>query len=325
MKVEGEVMKQNSLVSIIIPVYNSEKYIKKCLDSIINQTYKNLEVITINDGSTDDSLKILESYKKKFTVVKVYSQENSGIAKTRNKGIELASGKYLMFIDNDDFIDEKYVETFVKTIELQQADIVVGGYKRVDSKNKIIFHNKPKNNDWSKYTIIAPWAKIYKKSIIKKVGALFLDYGIGEDVYFNLNLYSKGLKIVTIDYEGYNWFFNDLSVSNTTHKGLKAEIDLTYLLNKIIAFNKNNKESDFFNYFIYRLCLYYLLESGRYSEKKVFNKEYLKLNDWLKSNIKDKIKIPTEENLKIKICMILFKFMQKLKLIRLFSFIYCKG
>lgn len=316
----------NSLVSIIIPVYNSKKYIKKCLDSILCQTYKNIEIIAINDGSTDESLSILETYEKKTNIINVYTQENSGIAKTRNRGIKLAKGKYIMFIDNDDFIDEDYVEVFVNTIESNNADIVVGGYKRVNTNNKILFNNQPKNNKWSKYTIIAPWAKIYRKSVIEEVGALFLDYVIGEDVYFNLNLYSKGLNIVTIDYEGYNWFYNDLSVSNTKHKGLKEDVDLTYLLDKVISFNKNNnKEEDYFNYFLYRLSIYYLLESGKYSNKEVFYKEYVKLNSWLKLNIDKKIKMPSSENFKVKLCMILFKFMDKFKLIKLFSWIYCRS
>lgn len=319
-------MKKNNLVSIVIPVYNSEKYIAKCLDSIINQTYKDIEIIAIDDGSSDSSLNILREYEEKFDFIKVFSQKNSGIAKTRNKGIDLSKGDYLMFIDNDDYIDSYYVEIFVNTIQKRRADIVIGGYKRVNTNNKVLFHNKPKNNNWSKYTIIAPWSKIYKKEVITKVGASFLDYGIGEDVYFNLKLFSSNLNIVTIDYEGYNWFYNDKSVSNTKHKGLKKEIDLTILLDKIIPFNSiKNKEYELYNYFVYRLCLYYLLESGKYSNRNDFVIEYSKLNKWLKENIKTKIHIPKEESFKIKMCVFLFRIIDKFKLINLFSLIYCRG
>ena len=104
-------------VSIIIPVYNSEKYISKCLDSVLNQTYKNIEILVINDGSKDNSIDILREYEKKDDRIVVIDKENEGVAKTRNQGIKKATGDYIMFIDNDDFIDEDYVETYLKNTD----------------------------------------------------------------------------------------------------------------------------------------------------------------------------------------------------------------
>ena len=92
------------LISVIVPVYNVKNYLEKCLDSIINQTYKNLEIILINDGSTDESLDICYMYEKKDKRIKVYNQENHGLSYTRNRGIELARGKYIGFVDSDDVI-----------------------------------------------------------------------------------------------------------------------------------------------------------------------------------------------------------------------------
>ena len=106
----------NDLISVIVPVYNVKNYLEKCLDSIINQTYKNLEIILINDGSTDGSLDICYMYEKKDNRIKVYNQENHGLSYTRNRGIELARGKYIGFVDSDDVISPFMYEFLYKAI-----------------------------------------------------------------------------------------------------------------------------------------------------------------------------------------------------------------
>ncbi|MDD4561400.1 MAG: glycosyltransferase family A protein, partial [Candidatus Dojkabacteria bacterium] len=128
------------MVTIIIPVYNAEKTLKKCLDSILHQTYTKYEVILINDGSKDKSLQIVQEYKEKHPdIFQIYDQENVGPAVTRNSGMQCAKGEYLFFIDCDDYIDEKYIETFVKEIEEKEVDMVIGGYRRVRSDGALIF------------------------------------------------------------------------------------------------------------------------------------------------------------------------------------------
>ena len=107
----------NPEVSIIIPVYNARDSIAKCIDSIINQTFLNFEVILVNDGSTDDTLSVLLKYEHDYENIRVINKRNEGVAVTRNKAIFEAKGKYIMFIDNDDFIDKDYIETFYKEIE----------------------------------------------------------------------------------------------------------------------------------------------------------------------------------------------------------------
>lgn len=317
------------LVSIVIPIYNGEKYIDKCLLSIINQTYKNYEIILIDDESNDDSLKIMTKYSKKYSFVKIFKQKNTGQAIARNRGIEYSNGDYIMFIDQDDYIDVDYIEKFVNYISKNDYDMVVGGYRRINQDKKILFSvvNNKDNNDWYKYTVMAPWAKIYKRSVFIDFDAKFLDYNIGEDVYFSLGLYSKNLKVGNLNYIGYNWYYNDSSISNTLHKGLQDSVDLVYLLDELIKFNTvNNAEVDYFNYFIFRFCIYYLLTSGRYSNSLDFKKEYLKLKKWIIKNDIVNVKIPKMEKLKIKLCIVFFKFMfNKIKLLDLFCKIYCKG
>ena len=120
-------------ISIVVPIYNAEKYLNKCLDSLINQTKKELEFILINDGSTDNSEKIITSYHDKR--IKYFKNKNQGIGKTRNFGIEKATGKYLMFLDSDDYLAEETCELLYQKAEKRQADLIVFDYYRVEKNN----------------------------------------------------------------------------------------------------------------------------------------------------------------------------------------------
>lgn len=311
-------------VSIIIPVYNSEKYISKCLDSILNQTYKNIEILVINDGSKDNSIDILRDYEKKDDRIVVIDKENEGVAKTRNQGIKKATGDYIMFIDNDDFIDEDYVETYLKNTDY---DIVIGSYKRTDINDKILFkYNLDEKSIWSKYVVLAPWAKLYKKDFLIKNNIEFLNYGIGEDVYFNLLCYSKTNNIKVINDFKYNWFYNNESVSNTKQRGLKKTVDITVLLNNLLTFVDLNSEYN--KYFLERYIYWYLLFSGKQASKGDFTEQYNNYIKWLNDNkIKSNIKplFLKGEPFKIKLVVIIFRMIRKLHLIKLFSKVYCKG
>ena len=152
-------------VSIVLPVYNAQEYLKRCLDSIFEQNYNNFELIAIDDGSRDNSWEILTDYQNKFSdKMKTIKQENMGVSKTRNKGIDLATGKYLLFVDNDDYFDSNYIGTFVSEIEKGDLDVVIGGYKRPNSNNKIVDQVILEDCEYSKFKIVAAWAKIYRKS-----------------------------------------------------------------------------------------------------------------------------------------------------------------
>jgi len=119
------------LVSVIVPVYNVEKYLKKCVDSILSQSYQNIEVILINDGSLDGSGEICEAYAKKDERIKYITQNNSGLGKTRNRGIEEASGKYLLFVDSDDYIENTMIEKLYHNITESHADVASCGVYNV--------------------------------------------------------------------------------------------------------------------------------------------------------------------------------------------------
>lgn len=314
-------------VSIIVPVYNAENTIERCVESILKQSYKNYELILIDDGSKDSSLKILNKYKNKKNVI-IIAQKNIGVSLTRNKGIKTATGDYIMFIDNDDFIDYDYIEKHINEIVKTNSDVVISGYRRVDLNNKVLYEERLKNTYWSRYIIITPWAKMFKKEFLIKHNIEFLDYVIGEDVYFNLKLYSFSPKVSIINYVGYNWFYNNLSVSNTKHKGLNKNVDNLFLLNNILKCYKVVDE--YLSYYFVKYYIWYLLYSGKDSNTKDFMIEYKRIKKWyLENNISLKFspfsrKIDGEP-FKNRLVVFAFIFLEKIHLIGLFSKLYCKG
>jgi len=218
----------NRLVSIIIPIYNAEKYLEQCLDSVVNQTYKNLEIICINDGSKDDSLEILKKYTDNDNRIVMVNQDNHGISYTRNKGIETAKGDFLVFVDSDDWIDLNTVEIALDEAENNNADIVMWPYvkeheassikKVIYQEDRIIFDNfeslkkvhvslfgpvnealsRPENID----AISSVWGKLYRTEIVRNSFALFHDLneiGTFEDGLFNATVFNYAKRIAYIN------------------------------------------------------------------------------------------------------------------------------
>ena len=314
-------------ISVIIPVYNAQDGIKRCVDSLLNQSFKNLEIILLNDGSKDNSLNILKEYELKYSFVRVIDKQNEGVAVTRNKGILLAEGEYTMFMDNDDFVDSDYIETFYQAIHEKNLDLVIGGYKRVNQDNQIIFSQDIQQSEWSKYIIMAPWAKIYRTEFLKTNDLEFFDYGIGEDIIFNLAAYKTTDKIGLLDYKGYNWYYNNKSISNTSQRGFSPKIDILVLFSKILELGK---PSELEVYYLKRYYVWYLLFSGRTSSNQEFIHQYIRIKEWLKENklistISPLSKKVQGERFQTKISLIVFLSLEKLRLVPLFAKIYCKG
>ena len=314
-------------ISVIIPVYNAQDGIKRCVDSLLNQSFKNFEIILLNDGSKDNSLNILKEYELKYSFVRVIDKQNEGVAVTRNKGILLAEGEYTMFMDNDDFVDSDYIETFYQAIHEKNLDLVIGGYKRVNQDNQIIFSQDIQQSEWSKYIIMAPWAKIYRTEFLKTNNLEFFDYGIGEDIIFNLAAYKTTDKIGLLDYKGYNWYYNNQSISNTSQRGFSPEIDILVLFSKILELGK---PSELVVYYLKRYYVWYLLFSGKSSSDQEFIHQYIRIKEWLKENklistISPLSKKVQGERFQTKISLIVFLSIEKLRLVPLFAKIYCKG
>jgi len=159
-------------VSIIVPIYNEEKNLKKCIDSLINQTYKNLEIILLNDGSTDKSKEIIDSYKDKRIIA--IHKKNTGISDTRNIGIDKSTGAYIMFVDSDDYIELNCIEKLMKIIDEEESDIVMFNYYLETSNKKIEIrlpkieaHTLKEDENLLAKIHLGPCTKIFKKELIK--------------------------------------------------------------------------------------------------------------------------------------------------------------
>ena len=192
-------------VSIIVPIYNAEKYIKKCVDSLVNQTKKELEIILINDGSTDNTLKILKEYKDKR--IKLFSNKNQGIGKTRNFGISKATSEYIMFCDSDDYYEPNMCELMFNEAEKNDLDIVICDfYKEYDSGKIEPFKVASFDTTTLKETPslirninLAPWNKIYKSELIKDNNIMFEEKLKYEDTPFVAKALDCANKIGKID------------------------------------------------------------------------------------------------------------------------------
>jgi len=326
---------KNPKVSIIIPVYNAEKTLSYCLNSILEQTYKNFEIILINDGSVDKSLKIISEYKSKHPeVIRTFSQRNLGVATARNNGIKYAKGKYLFFIDNDDYIEKDYIELFTKEIEKTKVDLVIGGFKRVSTEGKVIYKRIPQNTEWSKYMFLTPWARIYKRKALIDNDIKFLKMNIGEDVYINILSYIK-LKVSIFDYVGYNWVNNRTSVSNTLHKGFNKKVEIIEMLEAIHNVTEKNalpeKKQTLIEYFFTKTCIFYILYSGKGVEFKNLKEGSEHIFSWLSThypNYKANRYIspfaPKGEALSTRVVVWVFLLLQKLSLENAFLWIYSK-
>lgn len=172
------------MISIIVPVYNAEKYLRECIDSILQQTYTDIEVLLIDDGSTDDSLSICQEYEKKDKRVKVYHKKNSGVSDTRNFGIDHANGEYISFCDSDDKIASSLYEVLINLMRTYRVDRVVSGYAYLFSNGRKV-HSKPRMPD-GKYSS----NYILRKMIDDGTLSGFLFSGVNNSLFKKRIIYS---------------------------------------------------------------------------------------------------------------------------------------
>lgn len=317
----------NPLISIIIPVYNAEKTIHRCVVSILNQSFSNFELYLINDGSKDNSLSIIKEYEKKYSNIIAIDKPNEGASLTRNLGLSLAKGDFIVFIDSDDFIDEDYLKHFYEAMTDSQVDIVVGGYKQVDDDKELLrLDLKYPEDSWTPYLVMAPWAKMFRKSFLDEHNLIFMDYTM-EDLHFNTVAYSKASKIKVIANTGYNNYINTESVTHTLHQGIRKNIDLLYVFKRI---KEDVIPDEFIKFFFKKSYLYYLLFSGKNSSPKEFIEEYNRIIDWIqKEDLSSSLTVFNKklrsEPLKTRLIIFTFDLINKLGLLPLFAKLYCIG
>lgn len=276
------------LISVIIPVYNVEKYLNKCIDSVIKQDYKNIEILIVNDGSTDNSKEIGTYYEKKDERIKLINIENSGVSNARNIGIRSANGKYITFIDSDDYVEKDYVSELYKMCTKNKADISICGiqsyapkYEKIFKKNKTI--NKLLTTEEAIVAMLDErlyyanvCAKMYKISILKNV-EFDVNLKIGEDLKFNIQVFERANKVfVNTEKLLYNYLIRKNSVTrNEFNEMWMGEIDLC---EQIIEKEKKTN----FNIYSYAIKRYIRINYScilKTIKAKGNNNEYLKLKE----------------------------------------------
>lgn len=325
-------MTKQPKLSIIIPVYNAEHFISRCLESILSNTFTDYEMLLVNDGSTDASRVFLNAYQKQHPEkIFVFHQENGGAAHARNFGLSKIQGKYVTFIDIDDWIEKDYLQKFIAEIEKNDADMVIGGYKHVSDK-KILSEVLLENNTWSKYRITTPWAKMFQSEFLLRNHIEFLEHNesFGEDVYFNLQAIHLTQKISILRYSGYRWFFNITSLSNT-HKNLKNKEKHLFLLESC---RKKLEElhvpkTPEVEFFFLRYIIWYILLDGRKSTPKEILAGFDLFFSWLQKNFAHfannplvGLFSPKGEPFQNRLFLCIFMILYKFNLIKLFLRLY---
>jgi len=230
-------------ITVIVPVYNVENYLDKCLDSLVNQTYKNLEIIVINDGSTDNSGIICQEYAQKDNRIVYIEKENGGQSEARNMGLDRITGSYVTFVDSDDWVELNYVENLYKKITEYQADIAVGNYYSFNEAegmyyfhifgdsyyekvydNVSIFENLYESQEMKSFALISVWGKLYKANLVNH---LRFDIGkLGEDGYLNQKIYLLAEKTIYLNKGLYAYRQREGSSSRIwTEKWMHALVD----------------------------------------------------------------------------------------------------
>ena len=220
----------DALISVLIPVFNVERYLSRCIESVIKQTYKNIEIILIDDGSKDKSGKICDKYAKKDDRIRVIHKENEGVSVARNLGMDSANGEYIIFVDSDDWIEQQAVELLFSQLSLYDSDLAIGNISKLTmldkQKRKALFELKTFDLNESDDLLLffnsfiywrGPWCKIYKTSLIKKHNIRFpIGVKFGEDSIFVLKYLSVIKTVVFFDKTIY--VYNQLNANSATLK-----------------------------------------------------------------------------------------------------------
>lgn len=293
---------KNVKISVIIPVYNVEKYLKQCLDSVINQTLTDIEIICINDNSNDDSLNILEKYAKKDNRIFIISNEkNMGGGFSRNEGLKIANGEYISFIDADDWVEKEMLEFTYDEAKLKNLDLVLFLAKNFDDNTKEIYENnyynfKCFNNSFDNrvfhpyeakdfiFTIaVSPWLKLYKKDLIDRSNAKFPQERVMHDNPFFYHIFLNADRIELIRKYFYYRRRHNESLINMRPKWLLHIVPISNLV--VDVFKQNKLFDEYKNAVINRKIHIIQQEYNKMSEnyqKKFFkeiSKDFLKIKE----------------------------------------------
>ena len=256
------------MVSVIVPVYNVEEYLEECLESIRNQTYTNIEVILVNDGSTDGSKEICEQFCQQDNRFKLVTQENKGLSAARNRGVKESIGEYIMFVDSDDVVKDNIVEVLFfymnSDVDIVECQITRCKDELVENEStSIIFKGESteailKSIEFKEVKFCA-FTKLYRRELVEKVP--FLEGYIYEDVYTGMNYLKYIRKMVVVDLKGYYYRVRPNSIMTKSFN--EKNLDIFPIGKKLIeSFNDNEYLLPYIGYFIFYLSLSHYQRDG---------------------------------------------------------------
>lgn len=274
-------------LSIIVPVYNVEKYLPKCLESLIKQTLKDIEIICVNDGSMDNSLAILKEFASKDSRIRIIDNQHQGVAKTRNTGIEQSTGEYIGFVDSDDYIDIDFFEKLYNSATKSNSDIAIASIlkhknffniynaKYTKEETAITIQDKIKLCEDKKHFFFYAWNKIYHSGFIKENNIKFSEGQIYEDVMFAIKALYYSNKIISVYGTKYHYIEHENSLTKYKDKTGEKEHDLIKAYSDLQEFcnSKNIEISERLNYYTKENFGFILnLYKGKYQSKiQLFN------------------------------------------------------
>ena len=274
-------------VSIIIPIYNSEKYLKQCLESIINQTYKNIEIICINDGSTDNSEKIIKDYLKTNKNITYLKQPNAGQSIARNKGLEKATGDFILFVDSDDFIEKNMVEKLIDPLtKSSEIDLTFCDYYLyTDGKTEKCFTINEKEKDLKKQLILSapsPCLKLFRKSYLKDFK--FPENIIYEDYAIIPALIAKAKKVEYI--QEHLYYYRQHSSSTTRNaKFTETKMDIIKASEILLNSIKDKEINKYQEEIEYLIIIHFILMGGlRFSRYPKARKKLQEISKFVQNN-----------------------------------------
>ena len=242
-------MENQVKVSVVIPIYNVEQYLPKCLASVVHQTLQEIEIICVNDGSTDNCLKILEEFESKDKRIKIINKENGGLGSARNAGLEYAKGEYISFIDSDDYIDENFLELLYNEAKEDDADVACGGIKRendgkthflINYSHTIITDDIYEKINISKATQFSfVWNKIYKHTFLKENELKFMQDIVFEDLIYTPQIMIKSDTLVTVPNTFYHYVKREKSIFQDT-ENFEMQKDKLFALKYMCEYYKKS-------------------------------------------------------------------------------------
>ena len=203
-----------AFISVIVPIYNSEDFLSRCLDSLLNQSYKDFNIICVDDCGTDRSKQIAQQYAHSYPniITLVSNPKNLGAGMTKMRGLQIATSPYVMFVDSDDYVSEDYLATYASAVISNNVDVVVGGYtKDIDGR---LIYNRPPSGRWSLLTYTISCAKLFRRNFLMENSVSYSDSKL-DDILFSASVYCSQPSYSVIEYGGYHYVLNR---SSTTSK-----------------------------------------------------------------------------------------------------------